>query len=78
MKCGLDSGEQRIFAKRLEQQIDRASSPSLSPLDVARMRRNKNDWNSLVSIGQISLELQAVDPRHSYVKDQTARLLDKA
>jgi hypothetical protein len=74
----LDRGEQCIFAERLEQEVHRTPSHSLSPFIVARMRGDKNDRNSLLSfdLGEPERYRKDVPKAEVYVLDAGHFALD--
>jgi hypothetical protein len=66
----LNGVEQCIFAERLVQEIHGASVDGVFSLARVRSGRDKNDRNALVGTRPVSLQSQAIHPRHPEVEDE--------
>src|ERR1700730_11694739 len=64
--------EDLLITKRLRQKIDRSRlHRPYRHRDIA-ISRHEDDWNPDAGIGQLGLEIEAAQSRHSDIKDDTA------
>ena len=67
---GSDCLEQFVFAERLVQEVHSTAVDGLFLVALARSGRDKNDRNAMVGVHQVSLQFQAIHPRHPEVEDE--------
>src|SRR5438876_10898415 len=70
----LEDLEQRRFADRLAQELDRSRRPCPPLLVVAGAAGEEHDRDSRVALGEPSLDLQTVHARHADVQHQASSL----